>query len=62
MTINGGLLAQAKARKASVSAVITRADGTVIDLGIVAYYHRNTIVRWIGNMLVALKRRFKEKQ
>jgi hypothetical protein len=29
-----------------VSAVVTRADGTVEDLGIVSYWHKNPIKRW----------------
>lgn len=27
-------------------AVVTRADGTVEDLGTVAYYHKNPLRRW----------------
>lgn len=27
-------------------AVVTRADGTVEDLGRIAYYHRNPLKRW----------------
>lgn len=29
-----------------VRAVVTRADGTVEDLGIVAYWHKNPLKRW----------------
>jgi hypothetical protein len=32
-----------KPKSASLRAVVTRADGTVEDLGVVAYYHRNPI-------------------
>ncbi len=38
----------------SVEAVVTRADGTVEDLGVIAYYHRNPLRRWAW----ALRRRF----
>lgn len=31
---------------AEVSAVVTRADGTVQDLGIVSYWHKNPFRRW----------------
>lgn len=29
----------------SISAVVTRADGTVEDLGVIAYWHRNPLRR-----------------
>ena len=32
---------------ASVHAVITRADGTVENLGLVSYYSRNPFRRWV---------------
>lgn len=35
-----------KAREASIHAVVTRADGTVEDLGVVSYWHRNPLRRW----------------
>lgn len=31
----------------TLSAVVTRADGTIEDLGIIAYYHKNPIKRLI---------------
>lgn len=34
------------ARSAEIHAVVTRADGTTEDLGVVAYWHRNALVRW----------------
>jgi len=30
----------------SITAVVTRADGTVEDLGAVSYWHRSPIRRW----------------
>jgi len=36
----------AKAREASIRAVVTRADGTVEDLGIVSYWHKNPLKHW----------------
>ena len=35
--------AQAGIQESSLGIVVTRADGTVEDLGIVAYYHNNPI-------------------
>ena len=35
-----------QAREASISAIVTRADGTVEDLGVVSYWHRNPLRRW----------------
>lgn len=35
----------ARAREASISAVIIRADGTRVDLGTVSYWHRNPLKR-----------------
>jgi hypothetical protein len=58
MSIRGGLMAQAKARKASVHAVVTRADGTVENLGLISYYHRFAPWRWIVNIWIAVRRRF----
>lgn len=37
--------ALANAREATVRIVVTRADGTVQDLGVVAYWHRNPLRR-----------------
>jgi hypothetical protein len=39
-----------KPRSITVEAVVTRADGTVEDLGVVAYYHRNPLRRLIARM------------
>lgn len=39
--------AESGIKEASFSAVITRADGTVEDLGMVSYYNSNPVKRWI---------------
>jgi hypothetical protein len=57
MTLSIGL-AHAKTRKATLHAVVTRADGRVEDLGMIAYYHRNPIWRWIVNAFITVRRRF----
>jgi hypothetical protein len=51
-------IAHAKAQQASVHAVVTRANGTVEDLGMIAYYHRNPLRRWIVNVFIGIKRTF----
>lgn len=33
------------AREASISAVVTRANGTVEDLGVIARWHRSPLIR-----------------
>jgi hypothetical protein len=35
----------ARARQITIEAVVTRADGTVENLGLVAYYHQNPLRR-----------------
>lgn len=35
------------AKHAELHAVITRADGTVEDLGCIAYYDKNPLKRWV---------------
>ena len=45
--ITGSLIANAKPKEISISAVVTRADGRVERLGTVAYYHRNPLRRWL---------------
>lgn len=34
------------AKEATLRAVITRADGTVEDLGVITYWHKNPLKRW----------------
>jgi hypothetical protein len=55
MAIGGGLLALARARKASITATVTRADGRVEELGTIAYWHRNPLLRWPVNIYIWLK-------
>lgn len=42
----GNVLTRSGAREASISATVTRADGTVEHLGVVSYWHRNPLRRW----------------
>lgn len=46
--------APVNAKQAAISVVVRRADGSVEDYGVVSYYHRQPLRRW----LFALRRRF----
>lgn len=35
------------AKEIKFSAIVTRADGTVEDLGVISYYNSNPLKRWI---------------
>lgn len=37
--------AEGNVREGSLTAVVTRADGTVEQLGVIAYYHKNPLRR-----------------
>lgn len=41
----GTIIAKSRAKKQTIHAVVTRADGTVEDLGMVAYWHKNPLKR-----------------
>lgn len=41
-----GIITHIRPRQAEISAVITRADGSVEELGVISYWHRNPIRRW----------------
>jgi len=41
----GRMQARGPVREASIAAVVTRADGTVEDLGVIARWHKNPLVR-----------------
>jgi hypothetical protein len=38
------------AKSAKISAIITRADGTVENVGTIAYWHRNPLKRWAWSL------------
>jgi hypothetical protein len=56
MGIGGGILTNTNAKSATFHAVVTRADGTVEDLGLIAYWHKNPVIRWTVNVWIALRR------
>lgn len=54
--MRGGFIANVKPRTANVEAVVTRADGTVINLGRISYYHRNKFMNFVGNKVITVRR------
>lgn len=50
MNVRGG------AREASISAVVTRADGTVEDLGVISYWNKSPFKRLAWHLGVLLRR------
>ncbi len=39
-----------KAREMTISATVTRADGSIEKLGVIGYFHRNPLRRILGNL------------
>lgn len=48
-------IAESKAKEIHLEAVITRADGTVVNLGTIDYWHQNPIKRIIWKLKQFLK-------
>lgn len=46
-----------QAKSSSISAVITRADGSIENLGMIAYWHKNPLKRWVVNCCIKIKER-----
>jgi len=49
------MIVNSKARESEIRAVVTRADGTVEDLGRIAYWHRNPFKRWAWAIIRKMK-------
>lgn len=49
--------ARAKAKSTSISAVVTRADGRIENLGLISYWHKNPLLRWPVNLYIWIKRK-----
>lgn len=47
--------ANSNIKMASVEAVVTKADGTIENLGVISYYHRNPLRRWAWHTAKAAK-------
>lgn len=45
MSVGGGILTHGKAREATINIVVTRANGSIEDHGVVAYWHKNPLRR-----------------
>lgn len=43
--MSGDMTAKSGLKQASIEAKVIRADGTVEDLGVVSYYHKNPLRR-----------------
>lgn len=59
MSMGGGIISRASAKSSSISAVIIRADGRKEHLGMIAFWHRNPIIRALGNALIFFKEKFR---
>jgi len=46
-----------QAKESSISAVVVRADGSIENLGMIAYWSRNPVKRWAVSYLIKLKER-----
>lgn len=44
--MSGTVEVKTPTKEAFINAVVTRADGTVEDLGTISYYHKNPLKRW----------------
>ena len=53
------IVAPARAKELTISAVITRADGTVEDLGDIVRWHRNPFKRLKYRLVSGIKRAWK---
>lgn len=53
------IVSKAKAKHASIHAVVTRADGRVENLGVISYYHRNPLIHYAVNAWIKLKELFR---
>ena len=56
--MRGNLIARGKVKRASISAVVTRADGRVENLGVISYHHRNPIKHHAVNIWIKLKEKY----
>ncbi len=45
------------AKSSSISAIVTRADGSVENLGMIAFWHKNPLKRWAVNCFIKIKER-----
>ncbi len=55
MSISGGLLTHGKAKESKLTAVVTRADGRVENLGTIAYYSKNPLRRLLWRVRKLMK-------
>ncbi len=53
--MTGNVIADSRAREATIEMIVTRADGTVENLGVVSYWHRNPFKRLLWRIRKTLK-------
>lgn len=53
---SGEISTQGKVKEQSIYAVLTKADGTVIDYGMVSYFHSNSVICFLGNAWIWIRR------
>jgi hypothetical protein len=41
------ILGEQKFKEVTIEATIIRADGSKVPLGVIAYYHKNPVKRWV---------------
>lgn len=51
----GNIIAHGKIKQATISAVVTRKDGTQEDLGVISYYHESRVRRLWWRIKQAVK-------
>ena len=49
------VIATSQIKEAQIQAVVIRADGTREDLGVISYYHKNPLKRWIWRLKEMLR-------
>lgn len=58
MAMGGEILTRSKAKSSSISAVITRADGTIENLGLISYWHKSPLMRLPVNLCIWIKEKW----
>jgi len=55
------VITKVRRRHTDISAVVTRADGRVEDLGLIYYYDRNPLKRWPKQLYIWIKERIRHR-
>lgn len=49
-----------EAKSTAISAVVIRADGRRVNLGLISFKHRNPIIHWAVNLYISVKDYFND--